>query len=148
MSERIEAPGWSYEEILADLKETARVNRLKRLAQAAPKPPEQKLADRCAAKPTEAIIDTATRGNDALADRLETETMEQRRQKRMAKELAEYSAEGSAWHNLVQWQQSVERVRQEIVRLPYHRRSTTVGRDDSDHNLHVSPEDQLWGKMK
>ncbi len=116
-----------------------------------PKPsPAQKAEERFsgANQPTDAIIDAATRGNNALADRLEGETMEGRRQKRMAKELAEYNAEGSAWHNLVQWQQSVERVQQEIVSLPYHQRSVTVGRDDSDHNLHVSPEDQLWGKMR
>jgi hypothetical protein len=116
-----------------------------------PKPPLKptvKAQERWANQPTEAVIDAATRGNNALAERLET--MEGRRQKQMAKELAEYNAEGSAWHNIsvrmVEWQQSAERV--EIVSLPYHRRSVTVGRDDSDHNLHVSPEDQLWGKMR
>jgi hypothetical protein len=36
----------------------------------------------------------------------------------------------------------------EIVLRPYHQRSVTVGQGDSDANLHVSPEDQLWGKMK
>lgn len=116
MSERIEAPGWSYEEILADLKETARVNRLKRLAQAAPKPPEQKLAERCAAKPTEAVIDTATRGNDALTKRLE-ETFEDRRRKQMAKEFAEHSAESPLWRALVYWQQSVERAQETLRAL-------------------------------
>jgi hypothetical protein len=40
------------------------------------------------------------------------------------------------------------RATKEIVFLPYHRRSATVGPRDSDHDLHVSPEDQLWGKMK
>jgi hypothetical protein len=116
MSERIEAPGWSYEEILADLKETVRVNRLKRLAHAAPKPPEQKLAERCAAKPVEAVIDTATRGNEALAERLE-ETFEDRRRKQIAKELAEHSAESPLWRALVHWQQSVEQAQERLRSL-------------------------------
>jgi hypothetical protein len=74
--------------------------------------------------------------------------MEDRRRKQRDKELAEHGAESPLWRALVHWTQSVERVQQEIVLLPYHQRSVTVGRDDSDCDLHVSPEDQLWGKMK
>jgi N-acetylglucosamine kinase-like BadF-type ATPase len=67
-------------------------------------------------QPTKAVFDAATRGNDAAIERLE-ETMEQRRQKQMAKELAEYNAEGSAWHSMVHWWQSVERAQERLRAL-------------------------------
>jgi hypothetical protein len=68
-------------------------------------------------KPTEAIIDAATDHNNALADRSE-ETMEGRRQKQIAKELAEYHAENPLWHKLCRWQQSVLDA-EEAVRARY-----------------------------
>jgi hypothetical protein len=67
-------------------------------------------------QPTEAILDAAARGNDAAIERLE-ETMESRRQKRMAKEFADYNAEGPAWHSMVRWRQSVERAQERVRAL-------------------------------
>jgi hypothetical protein len=71
-------------------------------------------------KPTEAVIDAATAHNNALAERLQT--MEGRRQARIAKELADYHAEGSGWHALCRWQQSVldaqERIRANYGEVP------------------------------
>jgi hypothetical protein len=89
-----------------------------------PKPPPPKSTptvkaeERFAAsnQPTEAIFDAAARGNDAATERLE-ETMESRRQKRIAKELADYNAEGSGWHSLERWRQSVERAQERLRSL-------------------------------
>jgi hypothetical protein len=67
-------------------------------------------------QPTDAIIDAATRGNEALTERLE-ETMEDRRKKQIAKELAAYNAEGPGWHSIVRWQQSVERAQERVRAL-------------------------------
>jgi hypothetical protein len=68
-------------------------------------------------KPTEAVIDAATAHNNALAERLEG-----RRQARIAKELGDYHAEGSGWHALCRWQQSVldaqERIRANYGEVP------------------------------
>ena len=109
----------TYEEILADIM----ADRPK------PKPPPAvtpagKAKERFAAEnqPTIAVIDAATRGNDLLAERLETETMESRRQKQMAKEIAEHNAENPLWHQLCRWQQSVndaqQRVRERYGEVP------------------------------
>jgi hypothetical protein len=71
-------------------------------------------------KPIEAVIDAATTHNVALVERLEA--MEGRRQARIAKELADYQAEGSGWHALCRWQQSVldaqERIRDNYGEIP------------------------------
>jgi hypothetical protein len=71
-------------------------------------------------KPTEAVIDAATAHNNALTERLDT--TEGRRQARIAKELADYHAEGSHWHALCQWQRSVleaqERIRANYGEVP------------------------------
>lgn len=72
------------------------------------------------AKPIEAVIDAATVHNNALTERLDT--FEGRRQARIAKELAEHSAEGEGWHSLCRWQQSVleaqERIRANYGEIP------------------------------
>ena len=83
-----------------------------------PKPAEIKTHERFVAEkqPTEAVIDAATRGNDALTKRLE-ETIEDRRRKQMAKEYAEHNAEGPLWRALVYWTQSAERARERIRAL-------------------------------
>jgi hypothetical protein len=90
----------------------------------APKPPptrsgskisgEQRLVER--RLPAEAVFQDAANVTDAALNRAE-ETMEQRRQKQIAKELAEHSAEGSAWHNLVQWRQSLDRAQERLREL-------------------------------
>jgi hypothetical protein len=67
-------------------------------------------------QPTEAVIDAATRGNEALAERLD-ETMEDRRKKQIAKELSEHSAESPLWRALVHWTQSVERAQERVRAL-------------------------------
>jgi hypothetical protein len=76
------------------------------------KPAAEKLAERCASKREEAVIDTATRANNALA-----ETMQDRRRKQRDKELAEHSAQGPLWHALAYWAQSVERAQERIRAL-------------------------------
>ena len=84
-----------------------------------PKPtPAVKAQERFAAsnQPTKAVIDAATRGNEALTERLD-ETIEDRRKKQIAKELAAHNAEGPVWHSLVQWQQSVERAQERVRAL-------------------------------
>jgi hypothetical protein len=73
------------------------------------KPPAQKLKERH--RPTEAVVQDVTNATEALVERMQ-ETMESRRQKRMAQELAEYNAQGSGWHNLVRWRESVERAQE------------------------------------
>jgi hypothetical protein len=40
--------------------------------------------------------------------------METRRQKQMAKELAEFNAESPLWRSLVHWRQSIERAQERI----------------------------------
>jgi hypothetical protein len=67
-------------------------------------------------QPTEALINAATRGNDAATERL-GETMQQRRQKQMAKEYAEHNAEGPLWHALANWQLSIERAQERLREL-------------------------------
>jgi hypothetical protein len=84
-----------------------------------PKPtPTVKAQERFAAsnQPSDAIIDAATRGNEALADRLE-ETMEDRRAKQAAKEYAEHNAESPLWRALVGWTQSVKRAQERVRAL-------------------------------
>jgi hypothetical protein len=66
--------------------------------------------------PAEAVFDAAARGNDAATERL-GETLEQRRQKQMAKEYAEHNAQGSAWHSLVNWRQSLDRAQERLREL-------------------------------
>ena len=72
------------------------------------------------AKPTDAVIDAATTHNHALADRLET--MEGRRQKQIAKELAENN--DLYWNRLVDWWQSKKRTEEARKK---HRRKTPKG---------------------
>jgi hypothetical protein len=84
-----------------------------------PKPtPAVKAQEQFAAsnQPTEAVIDAATRRNNALAERL-GETMEDRRAKQAAKEYAEYNAESPIWRALVHWTQSVERAEERVRAL-------------------------------
>jgi hypothetical protein len=45
------------------------------------------------------------------------ETLEDRRKKQIAKELAEHSAESPLWRALVHWTQSVERARERVQAL-------------------------------
>jgi hypothetical protein len=45
------------------------------------------------------------------------ETMEGRRQKQIAKELAEHSAESPLWRALVYWQQSIEQAQERLRAL-------------------------------
>jgi hypothetical protein len=85
-----------------------------------PKPPPKSAAkaqERFAAsnQPTVAVIDAATRGNDALTERLET--MEDRRAKQAAKEYAEHAAQSTIWKALVHWRQSVERAQERVRSL-------------------------------
>jgi hypothetical protein len=72
------------------------------------------------AKPIEAVIDAATVHNNAITQRLET--MEGRRQARIAKEFADYHAENPHWHALCNWQNSVleaqERIRANYGEIP------------------------------
>lgn len=103
----------TYEEILADLMAD----------KPKPKPPPAvtpagKARERFSGEnqPTEAVFDAATRGNDAAIERLE-ETMEGKRQKQIAKELAEHSADGAAWHSMVQWRQSIDRAQERLRAL-------------------------------
>ena len=78
----------------------------------APKSAAEKLAERGANKPTEAVIQHATNANNALA-----ETMEDRRRKQRDKELAEHSAESPLWRALVGWRLSVERAEERVRAL-------------------------------
>jgi hypothetical protein len=95
---------------------------------------EQKLAG--AEKPTVAIAQDVARSSDALAQRLQ----EERERKFSEAEIAHRQRVlDFAWA-------ATKRVQEEIARVPYHQRSTTVGPRDSDAHLHVSPEDQLWGR--
>lgn len=103
----------TYEEILADLMAD----------KPKPKPPPAvtptgKARERFSREnqPTEAVFDAATRGNDAATKRLE-ETMESRRQKQMAKEYAEHNAQGSAWHSLASYRQSLDRAQERLREL-------------------------------
>jgi hypothetical protein len=106
------------EEIVARLRAAAKANPRPR-----PRPPAQpptkaqRAEERFAAsnQPDEAVFDAAARGNDAAIERLET--MEERRQKQIAKELAEHNAEGEAWHNMVRWQQTMERAQERLRAL-------------------------------
>ena len=113
-------PKWNtYEDILADLNETARINRLNRQAQnPTPKQKaaelEQKLVER--KKPDEAVYQDATNANNAALNRAE-ETYESRRAKQRAKEFAEYSAEGSAWHSLARYRQSLDYAQERLREL-------------------------------
>jgi hypothetical protein len=109
----------TYEDILADLNETARVNRLNRQAQnPTPKQKvaelEQKLVER--KKPDEAVYQDATKANEAALNRAE-ETMEARRAKQRAKEFAEHNAQGSAWHSLARWRQSIDYAQERLRAL-------------------------------
>jgi hypothetical protein len=83
----------------------------------APEPPKAPAAkpqerwDRNA-KPTEAVIQEATAHNQALAERMERETMEERRRQQEKKEMAEWYAQGNDprvryQRELDRWQQSV-----------------------------------------
>ena len=109
----------TYEDILADLNETARINRLNRQAQK-PTPKqkvaelEQKLVER--KKSDEAVYQDATRANEAALNRAE-ETYESRRAKQRAKEFAEHSAQGSAWHSLAHWRQSLDYAQERLREL-------------------------------
>jgi hypothetical protein len=78
-----------------------------------PKPPEQQWVERCANKPLEVAVQDAAAHNNHVIERLE-ETMETRRQKQMAKELAEFNAESPLWRSLVHWRQSIERAQERI----------------------------------
>ena len=86
-----------------------------------PPPPKPKIAAKAQERfspsnqPTVAIIDAATRGNDAVTERLET--MEDRRAKQMAKEYAEHAAESAIWKALVHRRQSVELAQERIHAL-------------------------------
>jgi hypothetical protein len=75
---------------------------------------EQRLVER--RLPAEAVFQDAANVTDAALKRAE-ETMEQRRQKQIAKELAEHSAEGSAWHALVHWRQSLDYAQERLREL-------------------------------
>ena len=79
-----------------------------------PQQAEQRLVKR--RLPDAAVFQDAANVTDAALNRAE-ETMEQRRQKQIAKELAEHSAEGSAWHNLVHWRQSLDRAQERLREL-------------------------------
>jgi len=86
----------TYEDIYADL-QVARIDRPK----PAPEPAAVKAEERWAAKHTEAVIQDATRGNDALARRMQQER----------KEMAQYNADGQDprvryQRELDAWQQS------------------------------------------
>ena len=76
------------------------------------KPAEQRLAERRANKPAEAVVQLATDANNALA-----ETMEDRRRKQRDKEPAEHGAESPLWRALVHWQHSVERAQERVRAL-------------------------------
>ncbi len=80
----------------------------------APKPPRPKVAQLVDQKRrTKDVINAATTHNLDLAERLE-ETMEARRQKQIAKELADYHDPSNRdWVRLEQWRQSVERVEEQ-----------------------------------
>ena len=106
-----------------------------RLRELWPKPQTkaQRLADG-ATKPTAAIAQDVALSSEALTDRL-------REERRHNRQIAIAQAV------LDRAYAATRAVQQEIELLPYHRRSTTVGRGDSDANLHISPEDQLWGRV-
>jgi hypothetical protein len=105
-----------------------------------PKPtPTTKADERWAQKPTEAVIQDATRHNHAVAERL---TMEQRRQQQYAKEVAEYNAQNHYQHQLDQWWAStcaVAAAEDDYVMiggfLERRRPSCHRGRNDSDWGL-------------
>jgi hypothetical protein len=107
-----------------------------------PKPPPPKPTaavkgqERFAAsnKPTDAIAQDVALSSDALAQRLRDERQAERDR-------------AHAQYNLDRAIEAMKGLQQEIVRLPYYQRSFTVGPRDSDAHLHVSAEDQLWGKV-
>jgi hypothetical protein len=128
----------SKEEIKARLRKALEANpRPKPPSPPTPKSPEQRLEERVANKPTVAMAQDVTLSSDALAQRLRDE----RDQIFSNQEIARRQA---ALDNATL---STRGLQEEIVRSPYHRRSTTVGPRDSDAHLHQSPEDQLWSKM-
>jgi hypothetical protein len=122
------------EEMVAFLKEALKTNPRPRpnRAQTKAQLAEERLAT--ASKPTAAVAQDVARTSDALAQRL--------RDERKAEQDIAYRQ-----YNLDRVVEAMKGLQEEIIRLPYHRRSATVGPRDSDAHLHVSPEDQLWGKV-
>ena len=83
----------------------------------APKPPptpEQRLAER--RLPDAAVYQGAANANNAALKRAE-ETFEERRAKQRAKEFAEHNAQGSAWHSLAHWRQSLDYAQERLREL-------------------------------
>jgi hypothetical protein len=119
--------------------------RLRKALEANPRPkpqprtPAQLAEERLASanKPTVAMAQDVTLSSDALAQRLRDEREKVFTNTEIARRQAALDSATLATREL----------HREIVRLPYHQRSTTVGPRDSDAHLHVSPEDQLWGKV-
>jgi hypothetical protein len=126
----------SKEEIKARLREA-----FKARPRPKPQPPtkaqlaEERFAS--ANKPTVAMAQDVTLSSDALAQRLRDEREQTFTNAEIAHRQRALDSATLATRGL----------QQEIVRLPYHRRSTTVGPRDRDAPLHVSPEDQLWGRV-
>jgi hypothetical protein len=114
--------------------ERMRQRRAARLAAAQPPTAAEKAEARFAAKPTEA--QDVELSSNALAQRLLEERLSGRRF--TEQEIANRQA------IIDRGYVASVRLQAEIVLCPYHSRSMTIGRHDSDAGLHVSPEDQIW----
>jgi hypothetical protein len=99
----------TYEDILADLRAD------RPAPPPTPKSPAQRLAECGVNKPTEAVIQDVTNANNALNEHCET--MDDRRRKQIAKELAEHNAESPIWQALVHWRLSVDRAEERVRAL-------------------------------
>jgi hypothetical protein len=123
------------EEIVSRLREAFKARPRPKPPQTAAKRAEERLAT--AKKPTVALAQDVSLSSDALAQRLHEERGVEFTDQEIAHR--QYALDCAI--------EATKGLREEIVRLPYHRRSTSVGPRDSDARLHVSPEDQLWGKV-
>jgi hypothetical protein len=110
----------SEEEMTARLRRAFKVN-------ARPRTKAERLAT--ATKPTEAIAQDVTLTSDALAQRLRDDRAAER-QRDIAQAVLD-----RAWEAMRGAQREISR---------YYKGSATVGPTDSDANLHISPEDELW----
>jgi len=128
----------SKEEIKARLREAFKTRPRPRPQ---PRTPAQLAEERLASanKPTVAMAQDVTLSSDALAQRLRDE-----RERKVVFSNQEIAHRQKMLDDATLATRGLHR---EIVQLPYHQRSATVGPRDSDAHLHVSPEDQLWGKV-